>query len=174
LQAIWEYKMKSSFNAKLACASLVASLMFFSSVAVADSAEDGAKSVVAPFYDALNAGPGKDTAALIKSVTTTDWVSCGSNDACEPRDAVIQGMIGLERAVPDLKWSIKQIIASGNQVVVRGEATGTPAGEFMGVPLSGKSFKIMSTDIHTVEDGKIAKSYHVEDWMSATRQLAGK
>jgi predicted ester cyclase len=41
------------------------------------------------------------------------------------------------------------------------------------VPASGKSFKIMSIDIHTIEDGKIKRSYHVEDWAGAMRQLSG-
>ena len=44
----------------------------------------------------------------------------------------------------------------------------------MGVPQGGKSFKLMSIDIHTVESGKITRSYHVEDWVGATRQLSAK
>jgi predicted ester cyclase len=42
----------------------------------------------------------------------------------------------------------------------------------MGVPHAGRSFKILAIDIHTVENGKmVGKSYHVEDWMGAARQL---
>ena len=81
---------------------------------------------------------------------------------------------GFHKVIPDLKWEIKEMISSGNKVVVRGEATGTPVGDFMGVPHTGKSFKVMSIDIHTVEGGKITQSYHIEDWMSAVRQLSGK
>ena len=44
----------------------------------------------------------------------------------------------------------------------------------MGVPHGGKSFRVMSIDVHTIRDGKIVRSYHVEDWMGATRQLAAK
>ena len=32
----------------------------------------------------------------------------------------------------------------------------------------------MSIDIHTVENGKIVTSYHIEDWAGAIRQLKGK
>jgi len=32
----------------------------------------------------------------------------------------------------------------------------------------------MSIDVHTIEAGKIARSYHVEDWMGAARQLSAK
>ncbi len=78
------------------------------------------------------------------------------------------------KSVPDLKWEIKEILVSGNQVTVRGEATGTPAGEFMGAPHSGKSFKLMSIDVHTLEGGKMVRSYHIEDWLGAVRQLSAK
>jgi len=56
-------------------------------------------------------------------------------------------------------------------VIVRGEVTGTPAGELFGVPHTGKSFKIMAIDIQTAKDGKIAKTYHLESWLVAVRQL---
>jgi predicted ester cyclase len=46
-----------------------------------------------------------------------------------------------------------------------------PAGEFMGAPHGGKSFKVMSIDTRTIEDGKMVRSYHIEDWMGAVRQL---
>jgi hypothetical protein len=32
----------------------------------------------------------------------------------------------------------------------------------------------MSIDIHTIEAGKIVRSYHIEDWAGAMRQLASK
>jgi predicted ester cyclase len=63
------------------------------------------------------------------------------------------------------------VLVSANQVTVRGEATGTPAGEFMGAPRTGKSFKVMSIDVHTIEGGKMVRSYHIEDWIGAVRQL---
>jgi hypothetical protein len=36
-----------------------------------------------------------------------------------------------------------------------------------------ENFKIMAIDVHTVEDGKIKRTYHVEDWAGAMRQLSG-
>jgi hypothetical protein len=32
----------------------------------------------------------------------------------------------------------------------------------------------MAIDIHELKDGMIARSYHVEDWASAMKQLKGK
>jgi hypothetical protein len=49
-----------------------------------------------------------------------------------------------------------------------------PSGELFGVPHGGKSFRIMAVDIQTIRDGKIAKTYHLENWLSAIGQLRGK
>jgi len=52
--------------------------------------------------------------------------------------------------------------------------TGTPAGELFGAPHTGKSFRIMAIDIQTIRDGKIAKTFHMENWLSALGQLRAK
>lgn len=134
--------------------------------------EAQARAAVAPFYEALNAAPGKDTAALVLQATADGWQSCGGNDDCKPREDVAKAIAGFGQRVPNLKWEIKEVIVRGNQVVVRGEGSGTPSADFMGVPHGGKSFKILAIDIHTVESGKmVGRTYHVEDWMGAARQL---
>jgi len=43
-----------------------------------------------------------------------------------------------------------------------------------GVDGKGKGFDILTIDIHTLEGGKIIRSYHVEDWAGALRQLSAK
>jgi predicted ester cyclase len=137
----------------------------------AEMSPDAARAAVVPFYKALNAEFANDSAALIRQATATDWVSCRGNDVCNSRDEVIAGVAQRLKSVPDLKWEIKGMLVSANQVTVRGEATGTPAGEFMGAPRTGKSFKVMSIDVHTIEGGKMVRSYHIEDWIGAVRQL---
>jgi len=153
----------------LACALLSATPL---SPARADMSLDAARSSVAPFYKALNAEFSSESADLIRQATAPNWVSCRTNDICNSRDEVIAGIAARLKSVPDLKWQIKDVQVSGNQVTVRGEATGTPAGEFFGAPHTGKSFKIMSIDVHTIEGGKMVRSYHIEDWIGAVRQLS--
>jgi predicted ester cyclase len=141
------------------------------SSAHADMSLEAARLSVAPFYKALNAEFAGESAELIRQATAPDWVSCRTNEICNSRDEVIAGVAGRLKSVPDLKWQIRDIQVSGNQVTVRGEATGTPAGYFFGAPHTGKSFKIMSIDVHTLEGGKMVRSYHIEDWIGAVRQL---
>ena len=137
--------------------------------------EAQARAAIAPFYSALNAAPGRDAAALVQQAAGPGWLSCGSKEDCKPAADVGKAIAGFVQRVPDLKWEIKEVIVKGNRVIVRGEGSGTPSGDFMGVPHSGKNFTVLSIDIHTVENGKmVGKTYHVEDWMGATRQLSAK
>jgi len=134
--------------------------------------EPQARAIVAPFYAALNAGA--DVAAQLGRATAPSWTSCGGNDDCRPLDVVVGSVSALRKTVPDLKWEIKDVLVAGDRIIVRGEATGTPSGEFSGVVYGGKSFRIMSVDVHTIDGGRIVRSYHVEDWRGAARQLAAR
>jgi predicted ester cyclase len=140
----------------------------------AEMSVETARASVAPFYKALNAEFAKESPDLVRQATAPEWVSCRGNDVCNSRDEVIAGIAARLASIPDLKWQIKDVLVSGDQVTVRGEATGTPAGEFMGAPHTGKSFRVMSIDVHTLEGGKMIHSYHIEDWMGAVRQLTAK
>jgi predicted ester cyclase len=138
----------------------------------AEMSVEAARASIAPFYKALNAAFARDSPDLIRQATAPEWVSCRGNDVCNSRDEVIAGVGARQKSVPDLKWEIKEVLVSGNQVTVRGEATGTPTAEFFGVAPTGKPFRIMSIDVHTIENGKLVRSYHIEDWMGAVRQVS--
>jgi predicted ester cyclase len=70
----------------------------------------------------------------------------------------------------DMKFDIKEVLVSGDRVIVRGEVSGTPAGDLFGVTHTGKSFRIMAIDIQTIRDRRIARTYHLENWLSALGQ----
>jgi SnoaL-like polyketide cyclase len=114
-----------------------------SSAAAQEAGKEAARASVGLFYNAPSAEPGRDVAGLLMRATSPEWLACGANDVCAPRDTVIAAIAARHRSIPDLKWEIRDVLFSGNRVIVRGEATGTPAGEFMGVPHGGKSFDIM-------------------------------
>jgi predicted ester cyclase len=160
---------------KLFTTSLVlAALASAGSPASAQVTEQSARASIAPFYKALNAANITEVPELIQQSTTPDWVTCRGNELCNTRAEVLAGIAQRLKAIPDLKWEIREVLVSGDRVIVRGEASGTPAGELMGSPTNGKSFKLMSLDVHTLVGGKIARTYHVEDWQGAFRQMATK
>src|SRR5712672_1369787 len=131
-----------------------------------------AREIVWPLYDALNQPGKKDVAALLAKAAHSHYRSYHTNEDFLTRDQLADVFKNLGLTVPDLRWEIKDIKTMGDQVIVRGEATGTPTGEFWGAKPTGKSFKTMALDIFTVKNGKLASCYHVENWMTALQQLS--
>lgn len=130
-----------------------------------------ARKIVAPLYDALNQPARKDVPALLAKAAHPDYRSFHTNDEFLTRDQLAEVFKGMGSTVPDLHWEIKDIQVLGDQIVVRGRATGTPAMEFWGAKPTGKSFNTMAIDIFTVKDGKLASAYHVENWMTPLQQI---
>ena len=134
--------------------------------------KEEARKIVAPLYEALNQPAKKNVAALLAKAAHPNYRSYHTNEESVSRDqlADIFKMIGA--SVPDLRWTIEDIQTFGDQIVVRGKATGTPAGEFWGAKPTGRSFNTMSIDVFTVKDGKLASAFHVENWVGALQQMA--
>jgi predicted SnoaL-like aldol condensation-catalyzing enzyme/ketosteroid isomerase-like protein len=130
-----------------------------------------ARKIVAPLYDALNQPAKKDVPALLAKAAHADYRSFHTNDEFLTRDQLAEVFKGMGSTVPDLRWEIKDIQVLGDQIVVRGRATGTPAMEFWGAKPTGKSFNTMAIDIFTVKDGKLASAYHVENGMTPLQQI---
>lgn len=144
--------------------------------AVATNAAADDRAVVEAFYaEILSGAAAADVGDKAAKVLAPAWESIGDHGGVnKKRDQFIGQVKGFGKLIPDLKWKVQEVIREGNRYVVRSRATGTPAGPFFGVAPTGKSFDIMTIDIHTVENGQIVRSYHVEDWAGAIRQLGAK
>jgi predicted ester cyclase len=166
-------RTKSTRVVRLAALALSLSMTLSAHAQTPLTVEQG-RAIVAPVYDALTEPTKKDVDALLAQATTADFQSCSTNTECVGRDAVAKRFKATGAAIPDLRWTIKDIWVSGDHVFVRGQATGTPIRPFLGVAPTGKSFDTMSIDAYAVKDGKIERSYHVENWTAALRQLGEK
>ena len=130
-----------------------------------------AQRITAPLYDALNQPARKNVSALLAEATLPDYRSYHTNEEYLSRDQLADVFKNIGASVPDLRWTVRQIQVFRDQIVVRGEATGTPTGEFWGAEPTGKAFKTMAIDVFTVRNGKLASAYHVENWMTALQQI---
>ncbi len=137
------------------------------------SAKDAAR-FVKPYYDALMAPTPAAVRSIAESVTAPNWHNCIDETVCETREQAITRWGGLRKLIPDFNIEMREVFVVGNKIIVRGEMTGTPVGHsFFGVDPQGRSYRIMTTDIHEVVGGKIVHSYHLEDWMRGLSQLRG-
>jgi ketosteroid isomerase-like protein len=166
--------MSKMFQLALGLAAL--SLTGATAASAQDLTETQARAVIAPWYSLFNVATRGDVKAVHEEVLTADYESCSGYlpGECWGRDTSIKVVSNFGSSIPDLKFDIKEVLLAGDRVVVRGEVTGTPAGELFGAPHTGKSFRIMAIDIQTIRDGKIAKTYHMENWLSALGQLRAK
>lgn len=130
------------------------------------------KQIVRPFYtQCLTVNPDTNVAEKMGQILADGFLSKGSTDA-KSKAQLIGQIQFFWKLIPDLKWEIQEMIAEGNHVVVRSLASGTPNGNFMGVQTDGtKSFKTMTIDIHTVENGQVVEVHHLEDWATAIKQV---
>jgi predicted ester cyclase len=135
------------------------------------SVTDEVQALVQTYYSVFDAAS-SDPRAL-DAVVAEGWQNRSSNGSVADKNAFIGLVSGIRQAVPNLRWQVDEVILAGDRVVVRGTGSGTPAAPLFGVPVTGRGFSIMSIDIHTVKNGRIASSFHLEDWAGAMGQLTG-
>jgi ketosteroid isomerase-like protein len=134
-----------------------------------------ARALITPWCSLFNVATRGDVRTIQEAVLTEDYESCSGYlpGECWGRETSIKVVSNFANTIPDLTFDIREVLIAGDRVIVRGEVRGTPAGDLFGVPHTGKSFRIMAIDIQTIRDGKIAKTYHMENWLSAIGQLRG-
>ncbi len=133
------------------------------------------KEAVMAFYEkALTVNSATRPTAVLSPLMAEGYKSTSSSGV--KNAAQLMGQLeAFWKMIPDLKWEPQQIVNEGNVYIVRSKASGTPNGNFMGLPTDGsKSFEIMTIDMHTMKDGKFVSTNHVEDWATAMQQLKPK
>ncbi len=94
-----------------------------------------------------------------REATSEGWESVGDySGKNKSRDAFIGQMGFFSQLIPDLDWSVQAMHQDGDVVTVRSRATGTPNGPFFGVNGEGRSFDILTIDIHELENGVIVRT----------------
>lgn len=69
------------------------------------------------------------------------------------------------------RYTIEDLVAEGDRVVVRWTNTGTHKGEFLGAPPTGGDFSIAGIDVIRFRDDKMAEHWHVVDQLGLLQQL---
>jgi len=75
------------------------------------------------------------------------------------------------KAFPDLQGAISHIVAEGDLVAVHGTAWGTNTQPGMGLPATGKPFKISVMTLYRFKGGKISEEWNAFSMLSVLKQL---
>ena len=74
-------------------------------------------------------------------------------------------------AFPDLVVTVHDQVAEEDRVVTRWSATGTHAGDFVGVPATGRLITVSGIHIHRVRHGRLAEHWEELNLLGMLRQL---
>lgn len=113
---------------------------------------------------------------LLSTAVSEDWEDIpaapgqgpGPNGALPVIDSLVRAIADLEIVVHDL---VDGRDGHGNGVVAtRCELRGTHTGELMGMEPSGRRFTMAIHEFHQMENNRIRRRWHLEDWMGFRRQ----
>ena len=71
----------------------------------------------------------------------------------------------------DFEFTIEDVIAEDDKVVLRWTQTGTHIGPILGMPRTGRSYRTTGIEIWRVENGKLAEHWDVVDIFGQLMQL---
>lgn len=75
------------------------------------------------------------------------------------------------KAFPDVKMTVEEVIAEGDNVVVRWSARGTHSGELMGMAPTGKQVEVSGITIDRYVDGKSVEGWTNWDTLGLMQQI---
>jgi steroid delta-isomerase-like uncharacterized protein len=87
------------------------------------------------------------------------------------REANRRFWAGFFSALPDVTATMEDLVISGDRVVGRFVYQGTHAGEFMGIPATGRRVEMRSIDIWRVENGMFAEHWDELNTLELLTQL---
>ncbi|HVO43876.1 MAG TPA: ester cyclase [Aggregatilineales bacterium] len=78
----------------------------------------------------------------------------------------------LRAGFPDIQFTVEDLIADGDSVVVRVTFRGTHQGEFMGIPATGKAIEVGGVEMARLSGGQIVEeAWHFMDELGLLKQL---
>lgn len=135
------------------------------------------KEVLETFYKLLNnTGDDSNLHAASRAVVGAQWDAEPDSQGGDGLDGFVHTFMRYHQFIPDMYFTPREILSAGrHRYVVRSLASGTAMMDFLDIGNSfvpGSRFNIMTIEIHTIKNGKVVKTYHVEDWKNAITQLS--
>lgn len=109
---------------------------------------------------------------LVDTVLAPEWDDIPLAPGQAPGPAGIKTIINMVvAAFPDVHITIHDTIQEPGKVGIRAEIGGTHLGELFGIAPTGKKVSFRLHEFHTVANGLITTTWHLEDWLGLFQQL---
>ena len=109
---------------------------------------------------------------LVDEVLASSWddipLAPGQGPGPEGIKPIINSVM---RAFPDVQITIQDLIQVPGRIGVRAEISGTHLGELFGIAPTGKKVSFRLHEFHELEDDRVTKTWHMEDWFGLFLQL---
>lgn len=125
------------------------------------------KALVARFHEPFE-GADPD---LLDSIVTPGWVNHPRNPGEAPGPEGFKQTMRFFRSIFDMKFTVEDVIAEGDKVVIRSICRATGTGDFMGQSVAGKKMAFTALEIHRFEGNRVAESWHLQDYYAMLAQL---
>ena len=86
-------------------------------------------------------------------------------------DGYLQILGVMRGAIPDVQWTLEQLVVEGDHVAGRFELRGTHGGEFLGVPATGKPIAVAASNFSRFADGRIIDETGQPDLLALLGQI---
>jgi steroid delta-isomerase-like uncharacterized protein len=119
------------------------------------------KALVRRLFDALSAGV---------EATSAIWPEIFAGQTCD-YSKYAEFDATLLMALPDMRFTIEELLADGDTVVARFATHGTETGTFQGIPATGAAATASGIAIYRLTDGKIVEQWLEYDRLGTLQQL---
>ena len=109
--------------------------------------------------------------AVFDELMAPDYVWHIASMTVQGREPAKQLISGFLTAFPDGRYTIEDMIAEGDRVVVRQTFRGTHQGDFMGMAPTGKQVTVTEMEIFRVANGKGVENWTNSDDLGLLQQL---
>ena len=75
------------------------------------------------------------------------------------------------KAIADISWSMEELVATEDKIIIRFIERGTHVGEFMGIPATGNKYETSGIGIIRIEKGKVVEFREDFDMLGLMQQL---
>lgn len=136
--------------------------------AMRSSVEAENAAVVRRFYEEVfNQGQ----EAVLDEIISPDYLDYGHNPPGRGIEGAKADFRGGAAYFSNAHFTIYDLIATGDRVVVRWTGTLKHTGDFMGVPASGKTVTLTGISLYQAANGKLLETRNAVNWLDLLQQL---
>jgi len=88
-----------------------------------------------------------------------------------PMAGIVNAFQATWTAIPDLRWEVIDIVATGDTVIVVADITGTHSGPYLGQAGTGEKIKVRNFDYCKISGGKFSEHWGLMDELHLLTQI---